>query len=794
MAGADAFDTAIALFESGRLAEAEAVCRQLIAGDARHSGALLILGMARAQNGDLTGGLALLERSLSIQPNVPLGQCFRGWVLTQLGRPDEALTSYGRAIALQPDFQEAHYNAGHLLLAANRVEEALKAFDAAVRLPPDLPQARCARAVVLSRLNRLGEALTALNEVLAGAPDFVPALNLRSDLLCEMGRHEEALADAIRSLALDPSQAQAHVSRATALMALHRPGEAQTELELALRIQTDFASAIMLRGVLHRDAGRLEASLADCERAVALVPGDTMAHVNRAATLLALGRHEEALQALDRAAALGPHQPKVFATRAIALRHLQRYDEALADCDRALALDSGIGPVAAERLLLSALLCDWRDRQTHLDRLADCVRQGNTVSPWVIATSFDDPALQLQAAKRASLPAAAAIPKTPGHDRLRIAYLSPDFHEHPSAHLIVELIEQHDRARVETFGIALHDGPQTEIRQRLTAAFEHHVYSGSMSDAEVVAMMRREEIDIAVDLSGHAGGGRPGIFVLRPAPLVVNFAGHPGTLGADWADYILADCVVVASGGEKHFSEAVVRLPDCYLPSDTRYAVADAPTRARAGLPESGFVFCSFNASYKITPALFDIWMRLLGSVEGSVLWLLAESASTRRNLQAEALARGIDPQRLVFADRVARSDHLARLKLADLFLDTLPCNAHTTASDALQMGVPLVTTMGKSLAARVAGSMLTAVGLPDLIAADLAAYEAAALDLARSPERIGAVRQRLAQRLPDCALFDMARLARHIETAYETMWGRFQAGLPPAGFDVPAMRRAPDA
>jgi predicted O-linked N-acetylglucosamine transferase (SPINDLY family) len=266
----------------------------------------------------------------------------------------------------------------------------------------------------------------------------------------------------------------------------------------------------------------------------------------------------------------------------------------------------------------------------------------------------------------------------------------------------------------------------------------------------------------------------------------VNFAGHPGTLGAAWADYILADRVVVPPGGEQHFSEAVVRLPDCYLPSDTRYEVEAAPTRIAAGLPEQGFVFCSFNSTYKITPAMFDIWMRLLRQTPGSVLWLLAENGDARRHLAAEAEARGVPPDRLVFAGRLSRAAYLGRLRFADCFLDALPCNAHTTCSDALWMGLPVVTCMGRSLAARVAGSMLTAIGLPELIAADMAGYEALALSLAREPDRLKTVRDKLAANRASQPLFDIARLARNIESAYQTMGQRQREGLPPAGFSVP--------
>lgn len=787
MPGPDLFDRAVDLHAAGRLTEADALCRQIVATEPAHYSALLMLGMIQAQTGNFAEALPLIDRSLGLEPDIALGQFYRGLVLAGLGRIDDAVRSYRRAAELDPEFVEAHYNLGHLLAAANRNEEAVRVFGAAVRLAPDLAEALCARAVALSRLSRHAEALADLDAVLARRADFTPALNLRSDLYGELGRHAEALADSERSLAIAPGPAEAHVSRSAALLGLHRREDALTEIELALARDPNSARGLAMRGAINREFGRLAESLADCDRAVALAPNDAVMHFNHGDTLLLLGQHARALAALDQAVALNPRLAKVYASRAMVLRHLHRYEDALADCERALALDPAQGQVASERVLLAGLLCDWRGRAERIADLARRVRAGEAVSPWIVATSIDDPALQLAAARRVSDPSTAATPVTPPHARLRIAWLSPDFHEHPTAHLVVELIERFDRTRFEMFGVALHSGPETDIRRRIREAFEHFEDAGARSDSEVVDWLRKNEIDIAVDLAGHAGGNRPAILAARPAPLIVNYAGHPGTLGADWADYILADPVVVPPGGEAHFSESVVRLPNCYLPSDTRFAVAPTPIRAAAGLPEEGFVFCSFNHAYKITPEIFDIWMRLLQQTAGSVLWLLVEDATARRHLRTEAEARGVAAGRLVFADRLPREDYLARLALADCFLDTLPCNAHTTASDALWMGLPLVTCLGNSFAARVAGSMLRAAGLEELITRDLAAYEATALALARTPERLNALRRKLAESRTSQPLFDMARLARHIERAFETMSQRHLQGLAPAGFDVPA-------
>ena len=790
MSNPDPFDRAIELQEAGRLAEAEAVCRQIIASQPRHSGALLLLGIIRAKGGDPAEAQKLISRSLGIEPDVPFGHFWHGMVLAQLGRSAEALQSYQRVTELAPDFAQAYYNRGLLLFAMNRFEDALAAFERAIRRQGDLMGARVARAVVLSHLNRRQDEMDELNFVLARQPDFTLALNVRSVLYCELERREEALADSERSLALDPNQSQAHVSRCTALLALRRLPEALAAVNRALELDPDSARALTLRAVVYRETGRYAESLADCERAVSLAPIYDVAHANLGETLMALDQFDRALEAFNRAETLNPQFSGAFHSRAILLRLMGQFELALADSERALAHDPTLAPAASERFYLAGLLCDWRDYAAWADDLARRVREDRKVTPWVVVSALDDPELQRKAAQRAAEPALAAMTAAPRvHERLRIAYLSPDFGDHPLTYQSVELFERHDKTRFETYGVCLHGGPESAIRKRIGLAFEHFVEAGKRSNAEVAELLQSLEIDIAVDLAGYTSNARPGIFSSRPAPLAVSYVGYPSTVGSVGIDYVLADAVTIPPGSERFFIEQVVRLPGCFFPADTVAPREAPPTRTEAGLPETGFVFSAFNNSYKLTPYMFDIWMRLLHAIDGSLLWLSVRNEKARDNLRAEARARHISPERLIFAERmVERERHLARLGLADLYLDTLPYNAHSTASEMLWMGVPPITCMGRSFAARIAGSMLTSIGMEELIARELADYEAMALDLARSPERLSALREKLAANRLSSPLFDMARLARHVESAYEIMWKRHIEGQPPAGFDVPSL------
>jgi predicted O-linked N-acetylglucosamine transferase (SPINDLY family) len=367
-----------------------------------------------------------------------------------------------------------------------------------------------------------------------------------------------------------------------------------------------------------------------------------------------------------------------------------------------------------------------------------------------------------------------------------VAYLSADFHEHATAYLMAELFERHDRSRFEVTGVSWGPDIPSALRSRLIAGFERFVDVRGRNDREVARWLRAQEIDIAVDLKGYTHKTRMGIFAQRPAPVQATYLGFPGTLGAEYMDYVVADEVVIPGGEREHYAERVVYLPGSYQVNDGKRAIAErTPTRGELGLPERGFVFCSFNNNYKITPGMFDVWMRLLKGVEGSVLWLLEGNAAAPGNLRREAQARGVAGERLVFARRAPLAEHLARQRVADVFLDTLPCNAHTTASDALWAGLPVLTCLGGTFAGRVAGSLLRAVGLPELVTESAGEYEAKALALAREPEVLAAVRAKLAANRGTSALFDAGRFARHLEAAYVTMWERAERGEPPQGFTV---------
>jgi predicted O-linked N-acetylglucosamine transferase (SPINDLY family) len=504
----------------------------------------------------------------------------------------------------------------------------------------------------------------------------------------------------------------------------------------------------------------------------------------------------EALATCDRALALQPDDPDLLANRGNALYALKRFGEAGETFARLVALAPDYDYAAGILLRCRLLCCDWADvaeRTRDLERAVESGRR--VVHPFAFLVNSQSPSAQLQCARTyvADQCPPAARPVAAGRayrrDRIRIAYLSTKYHDHAGAYLTAGLFEAHDRQRFEITAVSLGPAAEGGMRERLVRAFDRFVDVRGRSDVEVAQMLAEAEIDIAVDLTGHAADSRPGILAHRPAPIQVNFLGFPGTLGADYIDYIVADRFVIPPGDEAWYAEQVVRLPDTYQVNDGKRRIAElTSTRAEAGLPDTGFVFCCFNHNYKIMPEIFDIWMRLLDHVPGSVLWLLEDNVEAAASLRREAERRGVGPERLVFAPRRALDEHLARHRLADLFVDTLPYNAHTTASDALWAGLPVVTCMGRTFAGRVAGSLLDAVGLPDLVTHSLPDYGALALKLATTPDMLSAIRARLARNRTTYPLFDTDRFRRHLESAYATMWERHQRGLPPAGFAVEAI------
>ena len=629
-----------------------------------------------------------------------------------------------------------------------------------------------APAAAAQAAGNLVEAERLYRDALARAP--VPEMLVNhGNLLARLGRRDEALTRYDAAIAGNPGLLPAHYNRGNLLSELKRPQEALESYDRALALKRDVPGVWNNRATVLRSLRRLDEALASTDQALALAPGHVNARTNRAMLLWDMKRFDVALAVVDQVLASQPGFGEALYLRGNILTDLGRPAEALTSYEAALAAAPD-HPHALNGVARTALaLCDWPRTAALAPRLVQAVTDGRAViQPFTMLGYSDDAGLQRRCAesyvRRIVPPVPPLAQGRYGHETIRLAYLSADFHQHPTAQLLVELFETHDRSKFEVTAVSFGPDDGSAMRTRLVTAFDRFEDVRGKSDLDVARMLRGLEMDIAVDLNAHTQDSRLGIFAHRPAPVQVNYLVYPGTTGAPFMDVILADRIVLPLEQQPFFSERIVHLPDCYQANDATRAIAPAPTRAEAGLPESGFVFCCFNNSWKITAPVFDIWMRLLGRIEGSVLWLL--DGPHAENLRREAQARGIDPARLVFAPKLAPDRHLARHRLADLFLDTLPYNAHTTASDALYAGLPVVTCIGKAFPGRVASSLLKAIDMVELVTTSPGQYEERALELAKNPALLAATREKLVRNRTTTPLYDSERFRLGIEAAYEAM------------------------
>ncbi len=629
------------------------------------------------------------------------------------------------------------------------------------------------KALAAQKSGDLAGAEQIYRQLAATAPTPEALVNL-GNLLARQQRHGEALAFYDQAVAMRPESLEGWFNRGNLMLALHQPEDALASYDRVLALRRDLASVWNNRGTALRGLQRQDHALASFQQAAALDPGHLNAITNQGIVLWDMKRFAEALAMADQVLARNPVFAEALYLRANLLRDLGRRAEALAAYEKTLAAQPGHLYALNGVAQMALLLCDWDRVEQLRPLLAQDIQAGKSlIQPFVMLGYTGDAALLRRCAENyVARIAPARAPLSDGrranHDRIRLAYLSADFHQHPTAQLMVELFERHDRRRFEVIGVAFGPDDKSAMRARLAKAFDQFLDVRGQSDQEVAQRLRAMEVDIAVDLNAHTQDARPGILAFRPAPVQVNYLVYPGTTGAPYLDYVLADATVLPLDRQPFFTEKIVHLPDCYQANDATRIVPPAPSRAEAGLPPQGFVFCCFNNGWKITRPVFAIWMRLLAQVDGSVLWLLAGPQEDR--LKREAAAHGVDPARLIFAAKQSPAAHLARHQLADLFLDTLPYNAHTTASDALWAGLPLVTCHGESFAGRVAASLLNAIGLPELVTTTPQAYAALALDLARDPARLSALREKLKRNRAATPLYDSARFTTNMEVAYEAM------------------------
>ena len=739
----------------GDLKKAEAIYQEILQLEPNDFDALNLLASLHLQEKKYKEAVEYFGRALKINSSQPSLLNNYGLALYELQKYEDAIGSYDKAIKLNPCFIEAHYNRGHLLQKLANFEHALLSYGRVIELKPDFAEAYFFHGNVLLQLQRYGDAIQSYNKAIALKPEYPMAFNNRGLACYDMKMYDEALVNFDKTIELTPDNAETYSNKGLTLYALKRYEDAIDS----------YGSVI---------------SLNSC---------DAEGYSNIGLGLYAMERYDEAVQYYDKAIELKPDKAEMHSNRGLALFEMKRYKDAIQSYDKAIKIKPDCHFWFGELLAIAMSICNWSSFEKQRVQLVEKITNHNkAVIPFSVLSIIDSLELQQMAVSiyvKDKYPADNELHENVKHaenDKIRIGYYSSDFHNHALTHLMAELFELHDRSRFEF--IAFSFGPDKSediMRKRVSSAFDKFLTVQSKSDKEIALLSRDLGIDIAVDLNGLTKNCRTGIFALRAAPIQVNYMGYPGTMGTEYIDYIIVDPMLIPEPSQRFYTEKIVYLPNSYQVNDSKRQIADTTfTREESGLPKTGFVFCCFNNNHKITPNTFESWMRILSNVEGSVLWLLEDNPEAVCNLRYEAAKRGVKAERLIFAKRVPPPEHLARHCLADLFLDTLPYNAHTTASDALWAGVPVLTCIGESFASRVAASLLNAIHLPELITTSYGDYEALAVELARNPEKLHDIKNRLAKNRLTTPLFDTKLFTHHIEAAYIEMYERYQADLPP--------------
>ena len=778
----------------GRLAEAERAYRSILANEPSQFEALHLCGVLHLQQGNAAEAFNLISQAVEIQPSSLEALSNLSAALLSLNWNAEAVKCCDRILNQQPGDVSALFNRGVALNNLELTEDALDSYDKALAINPNHFNALFNRGVLLARLDRNEQSLADFSRLATLVPGSPDVLSNRGNVEAKLGRYADALTSYDLALAAKPGFIQALTNRSNVLRLLDRPTEALVSLDRALAIDPVNVDGLTNRGNLLMQLNRPLDALACFDRLVNLGRADASVLTNRAYVLLSLDRWDEALDCCEQAIAKDINFANAFVVRGHVFKHLGRDREAANSYERARALEPDHPFAFCELILCHLSACRWDKVDGLVQEVREQFARGKAIlMPFALLPLPVTASEQLQNARtvvRERLPPGLEqFPKRTVHTpkKITLAYVSGDMLiRHPIAHLIPELIERHDRSQFDVIGIShgLDDG--SPERERVQKAFDKFLDVQNQSDLEIASTLHDLQVDIAIDLSGYTERGRTYLLAHRPAPIQVSYLGYPGTTGADFVDYIIADKTVLPFDQQPYYTEKIVHLPDGFMVCDAKRTIPrDGPSRSDAGLPQDGFVFCSFNASYKINASVFDIWMRLLQRVEGSVLWLLRSNDDAVASLRQEAERRGVDSNRIIFAPKLPPADHLARIPLADLFLDTRPVNAGATAIDALSVGLPVLTCTGDTFVSRVAASILHAAGLSELVTDNAQDYESLAVRLATDQQHLRSIRAKVEATRSIGRLFDTDRFRRHIKSAFSTMHAIHLRGETPQSFHV---------
>ena len=703
-------------------------------------------------NGKAQEAIDELKPLIDNNPNDAVLFNIRGACNAQLGEPIIAIKDYEKAIEIDSNYSEAHNNLGITYHGLAEPEKALANFEKAFSLKPDKIEVIDVMMSILNEINDPNTSIEYYLKIIKSSPEiFIVHFNL-----------------------------------GTAYQELDQTDEAIDSYTQAIKLNPEFADAYLNLGIIFENSGKLNDALQYLKKANEIEPDNLSASFNLGLILRDTGQTDEAIKSFERVIQLSPDNAESYSYLGELFFESRKHNRALTNFNMAFSINPDIDYLFGNLLYTKMQLCHWDNFEENVKILASKIKNNEKViSPFSLMAIEDDPQAQLKASQiyansnfpKNSFSSLSKILKPySDHKKIRIGYFSTDFHNHPGMHLMAELFENHDKSKFEIIAFSLGPDKQDKWRKRVVNSFDKFIDVRLKTDQEIVLLARKMEIDIAVNRGGYTQGCRPNIFANSCAPIQVNFLGFPGTTGDDYIDYIIADQTIIPSENKKYFSEKIVYMPDTYQVNMSKRDISNQPlSRHNLGLPEQGFIFCCFNGNHKITPACFGSWMRILKAVPGSVLWLYANNEDVISNILNTASRFGISENRIIFANNVPVEDHLNRISQADLFLDTLPYNAHTTSSDALRMGVPVLTLIGNSFASRVAASLLNSVNMPELITTSQDAYESLAIELALNSEKLDGIKKKLIGNLPTSALFNSRAFAKYLELAFESMHQKSQ-------------------
>jgi len=664
---------------------------------------------------------------------------------------DAAINNYKKALKINPDYAEAYNNIGAALNEKGDLEAAIESYKKALKIKPDYAEAYYNMGFALQNKLDPEAAIESYTQALKIKPDYADAYNNMGNILKDKGDLEAAI----------------------------------DSYKQAIKIKPDYVDAYNNMGIALKDKGDLEAAIDSYKQAIKIKPDYVDAYSNMGNALQDKGDLEAAIDNYKQAIKIKPDYADAYGNMGNVLKDKGDLEAAIDNYKQAIKIKPDYAEALSQSYHLAALMSDWAFAKALEKNLSSDQLEGN-LAVYGLLSLEDNPAMHLKRttnlvkSKYNHLPLFNIRPPLKSN-RIKVGYFSSYFRQHPVTMLSVNMLEYSDKENFETFAFHYGKNIQDEYRLRITSAFDHFIDVSGMLDKEIAQLALEKEIDIAIEFNGFMKDERIGILAHRPAPIQINYLAYPGTMGANFYDYIVADTILIPEDQKINYSENIIYMPNCYMPQDGTRQISDKSiTRQECNLPEDSFVFCCFNNSFKITPKEFDIWMRLLSKIDGSVLWLLKINKSSEVNLKTEAKKRGVEPNRLIFADKIPVEEHLARQKLADLFLDTFNVNAHTTASDALWVGLPVLTKIGKGFAARVASSLLTSLEVPELITTSEKEYEALALSLATNPEKLCSIKKKLADKRTSAPLFDTETYTKNLEKAYTQAYERYTQGLSP--------------